>query len=355
MTAWTVDSQGRLTPAVADCLSAAAAAPSIHNTQPWRFDVHNEHIDVYADRLRQLDVLDPAGRELFISVGAAVLNLRVALLAHGRQAVFQPFPDPTRPDLAARVTVGRPEAAPYVARQLAWAISQRHTNRHPFTKEAIPDDVQVELEEAADVEGAELYFADRPLSAAILSTVRTAHNRQRADADYVLELAAWTRPGRGRRDGVPASAYAPPDNDERIPLRDFGLAYPAKMTWPAVFEDDPTIAVLYTDTDGPRAWLAAGQALERVLLTATLRRVQSTPMTQPLEIPQLRTLFDDTARGRVAQVVLRLGYAPPATATPRRPLSELLLRSANRLPWRDEPYDERHDEPCGEADPSKEP
>lgn len=338
MTTWTVDGHGRLTPALTDCLSAAGAAPSIHNTQPWRFDVHDEQIDVYADRLRQLDVLDPSGREMFISVGAAVLNLRVAVLAHGRLAVFQPFPDPTRPDLAARVSVDRPESAPYIARQLAWAISQRHTNRHPFTSEAIPEEVQTELAAAAEIEGADLFFADPPLSHAILSTVRTAHTRQRADADYVLELAAWTRPSRARRDGVPAAAFAPPDLDERIPLRDFGLAYPAKMAWPAVFEDDPAVAVIYTDGDHPADWLAAGQALERVLLTATLRRVQATPMTQPLEIPQLRSLFDDSANGRVAQIILRLGYGTQSMGTPRRPVSDLLLhRNDLSLPWGDEP------------------
>ena len=336
MTPWTVDCEGRLTPALLDCLSAAGSAPSIHNTQPWRFDVHDDQIDVYADRLRQLDVLDPAGRELYISVGAAVLNLRVSILAHGRLAIFRPFPEPGRPDLLARVTVGRPEAAPYIARQLAWAISRRHTNRHPFTTEPIPDEVRTELCDASQVEGAELFFADPLLSDSILSTVRTAHNRLRADADYLIELAAWTRPGRARRDGVPASAFAPPDDHERIPLRDFGLAYPARMAWPAAFEDEPTIALLYTANDSPRSWLAAGQALERVLLTATLRRVQATPMTQPLELPGLRTLFDDSAGSRVAQVILRLGYAPPSVATPRRPVSELLLRrEAYAWPWSD--------------------
>src|SRR5262245_1870724 len=121
MNTWTVDEQGRLTTALMDCLTAATAAPSIHNTQPWRFDVHGEQIDVYADRLRQLDVLDPTGREMIISVGAAVLNLRVAVLAHGRMPIFRPFPELGRPDLVARVTVGPPEAAPYIARQLAWA------------------------------------------------------------------------------------------------------------------------------------------------------------------------------------------------------------------------------------------
>jgi Nitroreductase family len=331
MNTWTVDEQGRLSPALLDCLTAAAAAPSIHNTQPWRFDVHDEVVDVYADRLRRLDVLDPTGREMIISVGAAVLNLRVSVLAHGRLAIYQPLPDPHRPDLLARVSVGRPMAAPYCSRQLAWAISRRHTNRHPFSGAAIPDEVQTELVEAAQVEGGQLFIADPALRDSILSTVRTAHNRQRTDVDYLVELAAWTRPARGRRDGVPAYAFAPPDPDERIPVRDFGLAYPARMAWPAVFEDDPTVAVLYTAGDNPAAWLSAGQSMQRVLLTATLRKVQATVMTQPLEIPELRALFDDSALGRVAQVILRLGYAPDAPATPRRSVSDLLVHRETYL------------------------
>jgi Nitroreductase family len=326
MNTWTVDEQGRLSPALLECLTAAAAAPSIHNTQPWHFDVHDEAVDVYADRLRQLDVLDPTGREMIISVGAAVLNLRVSVLAHGRLAIYQPLPDPRRPDLLARVTIGRPMAAPHCSRQLAWAISRRHTNRRPFSGTPIPDEVQTEMVDAGRVEGGHLVIADPALRDSIVSTVRTAHNRQRMDVDYLIELARWTKPVRGRRDGVPARAFAPPDPDERIPLRDFGLAYPARMAWPAVFEDDPTVGVIYTETDNSAAWLSAGQAMERILLTATLRRVQATVMTQPLEIPELRELFEDSAQGRAAQVVLRLGYAPDAPATPRRSVGDLLVR-----------------------------
>ncbi|NUT33842.1 MAG: nitroreductase [Hamadaea sp.] len=310
---------------LAECLTAAIAAPSVHNTQPWRFHLHDDAIDVYADRGRRLEVADPDGRELIISVGAALLNLRVALLAHGRQAMYALYPDAERRDLCARVTVGNRIPPSYAARRLAGAIPRRHSNRRPFRSSDLPDVVLNELCDAARAEGCQLVVADPGLRDAVLSVARTAQSRRRDDADYMIELAAWTGAGLGRRDGVAPVAYAPPDPDERIPLRDFGLAHPARDAWPAVFEDDPVIAVVYSAADSPYAWLRAGQALERVLLTATANGVQSTLMTQPLEYTGLRALFDDTAEGRVAQAILRLGYGPSAPSSSRRLLTEFLM------------------------------
>ena len=64
---------------LAACVRTATFAPSIHNTQPWRFRVRDNGIDVYADWRRRLDVIDPNGRQLIISVGAAIMNLRLAI------------------------------------------------------------------------------------------------------------------------------------------------------------------------------------------------------------------------------------------------------------------------------------
>ena len=53
----------------------AARAPSLHNTQPWRFKVSQDALELYADPKRQLRV-DPDGREMLISCGAALYGLR---------------------------------------------------------------------------------------------------------------------------------------------------------------------------------------------------------------------------------------------------------------------------------------
>ena len=126
-TAWTTGPDGTPGTAMAECLAAAVAAPSIHNTQPWLFRPRGTGVDVVVDRRRHLDVADPDGREMHISVGAALFNLRVAMLARGREPLVGLLPDPDRPDLAATVEVGPATAPDAWTRALAEAVDRRHT------------------------------------------------------------------------------------------------------------------------------------------------------------------------------------------------------------------------------------
>ncbi len=378
------------------CLDAAVAAPSVHNSQPWRFRIRAGGVDVFADRTRQLEVIDPLGRELLISVGAALLNLRIAVLARGRLPILRLLPPGPEPDLVARLVPGPPATPDATVRALAAAIPRRRTCRLPFTGVPVPGAVLAELTGAASAERATFQVADPPSRAAILGLVRTAEEWRRAEAGYRAELTRWTLPLTGRRDGVPAQALGPRDPDDDVPpVRDFGLTQPERHRRQAHFEAEPTVAVLGTIGDAPADWLRAGQALERVLLTAVVRGLAVSPMTQPLEAPELRPLlsrvacrsgaqsafdsrvacrsgaqsafdsrvacrsgaqsafdsrvacrsgaqsafdsrvacrsgaqstFDsDASAGWFAQVILRLGYAPPAAPMPRRPLDEVLV------------------------------
>jgi hypothetical protein len=302
----------------AECVHAATQAPSIHNTQPWRFEAHGRDIDVYADRSRQLSVLDPSGRQLLMSIGAAVFNLRLALFAQGRIPVQRLLPDPQRPDLVARVSAGPTTVPGRTAQVLAAAIPRRHTNRFPFHPAAIPWPVLDDLIGAAAAEGAKLSHAEPVVRDAILAVTRTADDRLRARIDYQAELAAWTGAGPDRRDGIPPAAYGPVDLAYRMPLREFGS--PACQV---AFERHPALMILATSGDTPYHWVRAGEALQRVLLTATARRLVTSPLNQALEIPGLRSLVTDQSAGRYAQAILRMGYGEPVRATPRRPLAEV--------------------------------
>lgn len=308
------------------CLLAAIAAPSVHNTQPWLFRPRGTTIDVFVDRQRQLATLDPTGREMLVSVGAALFNLRIAVLARGREPRVDLFPDPAEPDLVARLSITRAIAVPGWARTLAEAIPRRHTNRRPFADKPVPYGVVEELAAAAASEAASLLIADPALRDGLLSLTRTAENRMLVNPGYRAELAAWTTPpGIGRRDGVPRQAFGPNATDRSIPLRDFALGHGAP-TATVAFEPEPTLALLFTAADTPAGWLRAGAALQRVLLTATLRGLAATPLTQSLEVPALRALLTEAPNGHVAQSVLRLGYPQtPALPTPRRPLEEVVL------------------------------
>jgi nitroreductase len=327
MTATNLDTAGGASgELLRECLPAAIAAPSVNNTQPWLFRPHGNAVDVLVDRSRQLPVLDPSGREMFISVGAAAFNLRVALRVHDRPSEAAVTPDPAEPDLAARITVIGQAASTPAAIALADAIPRRHTNRRPFADTPVPPAVLDELADAATVEDAVLLVADRALRSGVLSLTRTAENRMRGDRRYRDELANWTTPpGIGRRDGVPRQAFGPRDKDGALPLRDLAAGHGAP-TAVVEFEPDPTILLLFTGADTPADWVRAGMALQRVLLTATIRGLAATPLTQLAEVPSLRELLADTAAGRVVQTVLRIGYPlTPAVASPRRPVEEVLV------------------------------
>ena len=306
---------------IAACLEAAVAAPSVMNTQPWRFRVRRSGIDVFLDRARQLPVADPDGREMFISVGAALLNLRLALLDHGCQPVIRRSPG-EHSDPVATVGFGPPAAPDATARALAGAIGRRHTNRRPYADMVVPVSVIDELRAAATTEGAVLSAVHPVGRNAILSLARCADEQLRGDEKYQRELADWVHPGAGRGDGLPTAVLGAADAAGVMPLRDTGTQ---SLAGAVRFESHPTLLILSTPGDAASDWLRAGQALQRCLLTATVRQLAAQPITQPLEVTSLRRLLADPATHCHPQMILRVGYARPAAVTPRRPLQHALV------------------------------
>jgi nitroreductase len=311
------------------CLAAAVAAPSVYNTQPWRFGVCARGVEVFADHGRRLLVADPDGRELLISVGAAIFNLRVAIRGAGRVPVVRLLPAGAS-WLAARLDLGAARPPTVTVRRLVEAIWQRRTSRWPFVSAAPPARVLEEFAAAAATEGAVLVVARPEQRDRILAAAAAAEVRRRADAAFCDELAAWTAPGAAKRrydppDGIPAEAFGPVDVNGRVVLRDFALGHPEFRPRGRQFEPDPLIAVLSTRADTPDDWLRAGQALERVWLTATVRGVSVTPITGPVQVPELRAEVARAGGATWPQVVIRLGYGRAGPRSLRRRLSDMLV------------------------------
>jgi hypothetical protein len=203
--------------------------------------------------------------------------------------------------------------------------SRSDANRWPFTSAVVSADAIEELTEAARHEDAILEVAGAVSRNAILGLSQAAERRLRSRGGYRAELSRWTSRHPARGDGIPPSAIGPWDALERLPLRDFGLLAPRVIRSAERFEPYPTIVLLSTHGDGRSQWVSAGQELQRVLLAATCLGLATTPISQPVEIPAIRELLTGTSIGRWAQMVLRVGHGSPATATPRRPLSDVLM------------------------------
>jgi hypothetical protein len=316
--------------------AAAVLAPSVHNTQPWWFD-HDEHeISVYADRTRQLRVADPRGREMLISCGAALLNARVALRNLGWVPKVRVLPEPTRPDLVARVAWGERVPATGYERQLYAEIPRRRTHRGGFGAAPLPAALLADLPVEAAREQAALTLlaaaGDQQRAAAVAAAVQLGDHALRLNTARVQEEARWApAPGDDRQDGVPPAAYParPQRTEPDFPGRDFahghgwGLPAPARQPPPT---SAGTAGLLTTTADQPADWIRAGQALQRVLLLASSNKAAAALHSQPLELPLLRDFIRVHLCGRAyPQMILRIGATSQTTISVRRPVAEVLL------------------------------
>jgi hypothetical protein len=308
-------------------IGMAARAPSVHNTQPWRFRVGEYAIELYADPGRKLQV-DPAGREMLISCGAALYGLRLAVRSLGYLPVVELLPDPARLRLLAVVRLGAAEPISAHERKLLEALPHRHTHRGPFTAGPLPAGLAARLQHDALAEGAELVLVDQAIAYQKLADIAgAAARRQDLDPLAQEDVRRWSRdPADPAHDGVPAHAFPVSTNRHhgQLPQRDFDLGRGLGLL-PSGGPPPAATGVLITPADGRADWLCAGQALHRLLAHAASKWVFASLHTQPLEAAAIRALIRDRLELPGApQVLLQLGLARSTHATARRPPAELL-------------------------------
>ena len=315
-----------------ELVRSAILAPSSHNSQPWIFHVplNCAFVELYADRARALPVVDPEDRELLMSCGSALYNLRLAARHAGCTDLVELQPDPDDRDLVARLRLGAPYVPTAAEAELFAAIPRRRTNRRAYVARRVDDALLSELQLAAAGEGAILLplrtQAERMRAADL---VADGDRRQGADRAFRRELAAWLHPNHARtHDGMPGYAlglgdwtsYAGP-----LVVRtfDWGNGQAARDRDLAI--GSPVMAILWTVTDTPGAWISAGQALQHVLLRAAVDGLSASFLNQPVEVPELRAQMREAfGIGGHPQSLLRLGYGPEVPPMPRRPVDDVM-------------------------------
>lgn len=307
-------------------LNWAVLAPSVLNTQPWRFHVvagpAGPRAEVSVDRARVVRSVDPEGREAIISCGAALFTLRLAARHFGFVPdVHLAGPD-AAPDLVGTVRLegaARPTAA---EEALFRAIKLRHTNRDPFADLPVPIGLLARLQGAARAEGARLHVVTSEAEkGALADLVAEAVLEQGDDPAVVEDLRAWLRPvGDPRPDGVPDDVQGGWD---RLSYLHTEARFVASQTR-RLAATAPALLVVATPGDDRADRARAGQALQRVLLLAAIDGLAASYFNQPTEVDRLRPEVSAIAGVGHAQVLFRLGTPIEAQGTPRRPVPSVV-------------------------------
>lgn len=311
---------------VRSLVQRAVDAPSSHNTQPWRFRASPSAIDLLADRTRALPVNDPFDRELTISCGAALMTLRVAIAASGRGARIRLLPDSGDGDWMARVelTTDPPDAE---LAALAPFIEQRRTYRKAFEAREVATEIRAGIATATEAEGSQLLTLVDTQRPEACSLVAEGDRMQWDDPRWRRELALWMHPRR-QGDGLSVPTLAAPIAQAVVRTFDMGDGVGAKDQ--QLLLDSPWVTVLTTAEDDTAAWLRAGQALQRALLTGCRHGLQASYLNQPIQITPLRErLRSVLGTEAYPQLLMRWGYPTgEAPAAPRRKVDAVIETSA---------------------------
>ena len=314
-------------------LSLASRAPSVHNTQPWRWLVGTQSLHLYSDVSRQLPNIDPDGRDLILSCGAALNHCVVALAAVGWQAKVTRLPNPADPNHLATIELSR-STADSLDTALAAAIPRRRTDRRHYSSWTVPvGDIALMAARAAR-NGVTLCQVD---DIDKLHMIVAESVWDHMSHDYLMELTEWS--GRyASIASVPARNTPKSDPRAKIPSRYFAGPALAMSPGSSPADDNAVVLALGTRTDDRMAQLRAGEATSLVLLTATAMGLASCPVTEPLESAETRSavrsdIFGDSS---YPQMLLRVGWAPinadPLPPTPRRELGDFVEWMTDREP-----------------------
>lgn len=306
-------------------LSLASRAPSVHNTQPWRWRIDAASLHLYADADRRLPNTDPDGRDLMLSCGGALHHCVVALAAVGWRSRVTRLPNPADPNHLAAIELS-PYPADSVDIALAAAIPRRRTDRRHYSSWPVPvSDIALMAARAArnGVTLCQVEDIDK-LHEIVARSVWDHQNRE-----YLAELTTWS--GRyASVAGVPARNTPASDPGSKIPGRFFAGPVLPMAPESSSAEDKAIVLALGTRADDRLARLRAGEATSVVLLSATSMGLASCPVTEPLEIVETRESVrsDVFGDGNYPQMLLRVGWAPinadPLPATPRRELDDFV-------------------------------
>jgi hypothetical protein len=306
---------------------ASQRAPSVFNTQPWKWRLIGDVLELSTDPARRLRVTDAEGRLLLLSCGGALHHALISLAAAGWHADVRRLPEEQRPDLLARVRVTGRTEPDAEAEQLAAAISRRRTDRRAFGDRPVPEETLTRLRRLVEARGAYLHVVPDDRVPELAISVDEAADANYFDPAHRSELTGWTHRPAWTGDGVPPST-AVQAGLRRVPVRNFLPDGSAGLLPGADHDEGATYVIIFGTTDEPVDLLRGGEAMSALLLQATADGLATAPISEAVEVAWPRRLLSRLLSGvGEPYLVVRLGYVEatePVPPTPRRPPTDVI-------------------------------
>jgi hypothetical protein len=316
-------------PTMLDLIRTATLAANGHNTQPWKFRLRDDGIDILPDLARRTPVVDPDDHHLFVSLGCAAENLALAASSSRR-------PGRIGFDAAAGgVVTFRFDDAPPADAELFGAIGQRQSTRAEFDGRPVPVADLEALAIAAATPGVDLVLlTDRPRIDQVRDLVVAGNSEQLGDPAFLRELTSWLRfnprEAMARGDGLFSAASGRPATPSWLgPLlfRAFVSADSENDAYARQIRSSAGIAIFLAEQDTREHWVRTGRACQRFALKATALGLKHAFINQPVEVAALRPALAGLAGlpGRRPDIVMRFGHGPTLPYAMRRPAASVVL------------------------------
>lgn len=321
-------------------LKYAILAPSSHNTQPWKFTVSNNYIDIYADLSRKLEYSDPSGRMIYTAIGCAVQNIKIAACHYGLsvQIIYNHQLLTTLPRYTMRICLSETKSSNTSEDEYLFPfITQRASSRGRYRDAGIPQEVLVSLRKLLHDETVKAcIITDKDVKSAIATYAGGAMKAKMSIRAFRNELAKWLRTNITlKRDGMPGSGHNMPLGVSLIApfilrhkdVSDFEQARAVKRVI-----NFPAVCIISSREDNALEWIKSGELLERILLAITAAQMSASLMAAPIEVQPEREKLqraiaeqNDEMKELFPQVFLGFGFSSiVAPHSPRRKLNDTL-------------------------------
>lgn len=306
----------------------ATLAASGHNTQPWQFAIRPDAIEIHPDFTRRLPVVDPQDRELWISLGCALENLLVAAHATGYAT------EVTYPAAADFIHI-RLKADMSQPSPLFDAITQRQNTRSTYDGQPIPLTDLAIIQNLPLEPGVILHYVLQPNQLeTVLDYVNEGNLHQYADRAFVAELIQWLRFNKkaalASSDGLFSRCSGNPEVPGWLGRLFMAATQPQQQADADAkkLRSSSGAVIIAAAADDRTAWVRTGQVYERLALQMTALGIKSAFLNQPIEVPALRTQFQQAiGLGAAPQLLLRFGYAAAMPRSLRRPVEQVIVQA----------------------------